>query len=72
MNSPKFMLGVMLGSLVFAFVMINLWIWNMVPIETMREFNSKPEHVYLMIGIALATMFGGGFLCATIFDKGKR
>ena len=69
MNSPKFMVGVMLGSLAFAFVMINLWFWNVVPIETMREFNSKPEYVYLMIAIALGSMFGGGILCAAIFDK---
>lgn len=61
------MIGVMAGVLAFAFVMINLWMWNIVPIEVMREFDSDKNHVYMIVGISIASMFGGGMLFKTIF-----
>lgn len=72
MDSPKFMLGVMIGALVFAFVMINLWFWNIVPVDTMREFHRDQTHVYIVVAIALGTMFGSGFVCASLFDRKKK
>ena len=72
MNSPKFIIGVLIGSVAFAFVMIILWAWDIVPIEQMREFNSKPANVYILSGIALGSMMGGGYLFAAIFDKKKK
>jgi hypothetical protein len=71
MGSPKFMLGVMIGALTFAFVMINLWFWDIVSVETMRGFDSNKEHVYMMIGSVFGLMIAGGFLCAAILDRKK-
>ena len=72
MDSPKFMLGVMIGAFAFAFVMINLWFWNIVPVDTMRGFDSDKEHVYMIIGIVFGTMIASGFLCARFFPHKKK
>ena len=67
MDSPKFTLGLMIGSLTFAFVMANLWVWNIVPVATMRAFDMDPHHVYMMIAMALGTMFTSGMITSRFF-----
>ena len=71
MNSPKFSLGMMIGALTFAFVMSNLWLWGIVPVDAMNRFDRNPHDQFMIVGIAFAAMFVGGFLCA-VFDHRKK
>ena len=68
MESPKFSLGMIIAALTYAFVMGNLWLWNIVPLATMRAWERDPHHEFIIVGIALAAMFGGGYLSTAIAD----
>ena len=72
MDSKNFTLGMIIAAVAFAFVMINLWLWNIVPIEAMRQFDQDKTHQYLVAGVALTAMFCGGFLYAAFADRIKK
>lgn len=64
MNSEKFATGAVFGALLFAFVMFNLWFWNLVPHDVMTAFTD--EHKLVVPLSAFVTIGGIGFLYGSL------
>jgi len=77
MDSPKFVIGGLIGALSFCFVMFNVWLWDIIPESTMVEFSNghfllfkwRISNSFLMAIPAVAAMLGGGLIYVAITDR---
>jgi|APCry1669189534_1035231.scaffolds.fasta_scaffold34034_3 hypothetical protein len=67
LEDKRFMLGMVLGCVLDAFVMFSVWLFNIVPVEQMTQFDSDKQNVFVLIAFFFGVIFASGFLATKIF-----